>query len=70
MVYVLSKDRETNDAKLFECQNKNEAETVVEDNWSKYSPIAIIFGARLDFMVSYEDVDETVTKKKPKVDIT
>lgn len=70
MVYVVSKDRETNNAMIFECQNKHEAKAVIEDNWGEYHPIAIFFGARLDFMISYEDVDETVTKSKPKVDIS
>lgn len=70
MVYVVSKDRKTSDAKIFECQNKHEAKEAIEDNWNKYSPIAIIFGTRLDFIISYEDVEETITKKKPKVDIT
>ena len=69
MVYVVSKNRETKEAKLFECQNKIEAKEVIENNWDEWSPIAIFTGARLDFTISYADTEEIIIKKKPKVSI-
>lgn len=68
MVYVVSKHRRTGDSKIFECQNKPDAETAIEENWAEYSPIAIFMGTRHDFMISYVDV--ATTKKKPKADIS
>lgn len=69
MVYVVSKNRKTEDAKIFACQNKPEAKEVIEANWDEYSPVAIFIGARLDFTISYADEEEIVIKKKPKVSI-
>jgi len=69
MVYVVSKNRKTKEAEVFECQNKIEAKEVIENNWDKYSPIAIFTGVRLDFTISYADEEEIITKKKPKVSI-
>lgn len=69
MVYVVSKNRKTKEAEVFECQNKPEAKEVIEKNWDEYSPIAIFTGVRLDFTISYADEEEIIIKKKPKVDI-
>jgi len=69
MTYVVSRNRETKETRVFACQNKIEAEEVTEANWEKYVPVAIFTGVRLDFTISYADTEEIIIKKKPKVSI-
>ena len=69
MVYVVATNRKTNNAKVFEFSSKAAAKAAIEKNWDKYTLIAVIAGLSLNFTISYEDVEETITKKKPKVDI-
>lgn len=69
MIYVVGKNRKTKDTKVVECQNAAQAKAVIEDNWDTHFPIAIFVGTRVDFTISYEDTEEIVIKKKPKVSI-
>ena len=69
MVYAVATNRKTKNMKVFEFSSKAAAKAAIEKNWDKYTLIAIILGTSLKFSISYEDVEETITKKKPKVDI-
>lgn len=69
MVYVVSRNRETKEVEIFDCQNKPEAKEVIEANWDTYVPVAIFQGTQLNFTISYADEEEIIIKKKPKVSI-
>jgi len=69
MVYVVATNRKSNNTKIFEFSSKAAAKVAIEKNWDKYTLIAVIDGLSLNFTISYTDVEETITKKKPKVDI-
>jgi len=69
MVYVISRNRETKELHVSDCQNKPEAKEVIEANWDTYIPVAIFLGTQLNFTISYADEEEIVIKKKPKVSI-
>ena len=69
MVYVVSRNRETKETEIFECQNKPEAKVLIEAKWDTYVPVALFLGNQLNFTISYADEQEIVIKKKPKVSI-
>lgn len=69
MVYVVSRNRETKETEIFDCQNRPEAKEIIEVNWDTYVPVAIFQGTQLNFTISYADEEEIVIKKKPKVSI-
>ena len=69
MIYIVARDKATSTINIFECLNKNKAEKKIESAWDTYNIIAIFEGSKLSYDLSWVDVEKTVIKKQPKIEI-
>jgi len=69
MIYAVLKNKSTKEVSIEKVQNIQKARENIEKLLDKFDILAIFSGKKLSFNISWEDIEEVVVRRKPKIDI-